>query len=69
MRLILLLLFSSLAFAQPQIDNIMDNNTDTAATLEGLYNESIAKNSSFLVTFGNSTSRNISVSSSIKLWA
>ena len=67
MRLILLLLFSSLAFAQPQIGNIMDNNTDTGATLEDLYNESIAKNSSFLVTFGNSSARNISVSSSIEI--
>ncbi|MFH1685604.1 MAG: hypothetical protein ABH983_04835, partial [Candidatus Micrarchaeota archaeon] len=67
MRLIFLLILSSLAFAQPQVGNIMDNNTDTAAAFEGLYNESIAKNSSFLVTFGNSSDKNISVSSSIEI--
>ena len=66
MRLVFLLLFSSLVFGQyadPPISQVVDNNTLAAQALEGYYNASTANNSSINLSFGNyNTSLNISAS-------
>ncbi len=67
MRPFLFLLFLSVAFAQPPIDNVMDNNLDYAPNLENVYNVSFAQNGTMTVTFENSSQRNISLSASVQV--
>jgi hypothetical protein len=67
MRIFLLFLLFSLAFAQPPIDNVMDNNEDYAPNLENVYNASFAQNGTMTVTFDNSSSRDIALSASMQV--
>jgi hypothetical protein len=67
MRFLLFLALFSFAFAQPPISDVMDNNNEDASLLEGVYNLSLAKNGTAIVTFGNSTERNISISASVQV--
>ena len=57
----------SVAFAQPPIAETMQNNTDTAGGLDGLYNESLSNSTMLIVTFDNSTEREIPVSASMEI--
>ncbi len=67
MRIFLILLLFSIAFAQPSIENIMDWNGDYATNLENVYNVSFAQNGTMVATFGNSSARNISLSASVQV--
>ncbi len=66
MRLYILLFFSCMAFAQfasPPLDELMANNSETAAALEGYYNSSFAQNGTVLLRVGSYTQpANISAS-------
>ncbi len=67
MRPLLVVLLFSLAFAQPPIEETIQNNTDMAGVLDGLYNESLSNSTMLVVTLENSTEREIPVSASIEI--
>jgi hypothetical protein len=69
MRLLFILMLSSLAFAQlaePPLDSVAGNNSERAAALEGWYNSSYAQNGSLVVHFGD-YSQMLNLSASIEI--
>jgi hypothetical protein len=69
MRLIMLLLLTSVVFGQytePPLDDVAGNNTAAAAGLEGYYNASTAKNSTLHISFGP-RARDLELSASLDI--